>query len=104
MAYNIPEFYTVKLDKPLPDKKDTITRKNSVKSLFTPSLAAATQSIKGLIRFKTDICSSGIIGDECSNLHTVNHFIQDKEKEYDKKGRVINTLEYQVLCRTASAS
>ena len=95
-AYGMPEFYTFKLDKPLPEKKypkrcndEEERRKELISAILSQQL---DRVLKAISKSELDICHSGIIGEDRPDPHTVDILLyEDKAKEYDRKGRLVHT-------------
>jgi hypothetical protein len=92
-VYNMQEFYAFKLDKPVMESHYSKTQNAAQEHLKEILYAVLNQQLSKVSSVVSDtgidICNSAIIGDMISNAHTVEFFLyEDKEKEYDKKGKL----------------
>lgn len=103
-VYKMQEFYAFKLDKPIMESYYSKTRnaeQEHLKEILYAVLDQQLSKVSSAVSDREiDICNSAIIGDKLSNAHTIEFFLyKDKEKEYDKKGKLKKISEYPVFCR-----
>jgi hypothetical protein len=90
--YNDAKFYGFDLKKPVPNKNyprwsdsDQEYLKDILYAVLSEQLHNAVEAVAAL---GFDICGAGIIGDKLESSHSIQIAIyEDKEREYDRKGK-----------------